>query len=220
MTDNHKSPGDNTATDIAAAQREYDEYYAVHDTMDINVVPLPEDASVPNEEAFAQQIPPVFRLASEIQVVDSAALAQLRSLGDAAKIISDVLNQQNKKLTALLGYLLRNEDEPANRTQTFEYGGAGVGFYSDTALNEGQLVEIKLFLSSESAAIYSIGQVISIEPVTASAEEEQAHVPQKYKAKALFKRISDNDRELMIRCCLHAQTRLLKKRANEREDTP
>lgn len=218
MTVDNQSQPDNTNDSSAAARAEYQEYYAVRDALDVNVIPMAADASVPSEDQFLQHVPAVFKLASELQVVDPSAMAQLRSLGNAAQAIADVLNQQNRKLTALIGYLLRNEDDPAHRTQAFEYGGAGVGFISQNPLLEGQLVELKLFLTDESAAVYSIAEVIECTPET-TADDASESAPS-YRAKALFRRISDNDRELIIRACMHAQTRLLKKRANERQETP
>ena len=228
MTDNNLRQ-ENTATlDLTEAQAQYQEYYAVREPLDINVVPFhtqpatkasseqaPSGQSLPTEEEFVAQIPEVFRLASELQVVDAIALAQLRNLGEAAQIISDVLNQQNRKLNALLGYVLRSEDQPDQHKVAYEYGGAGVGFASDSAYPLGQLIELKLFLTAESAAIYSLAEIIRCETSTESELESP-----KYRVTALFRRISDEDRELMIKASLHAQTRLLKKHAKARTDTP
>lgn len=212
---------DTTSNNQAAMMAQYQDYYAVREGLDINIVPLAADAMIPSQADFAQHAPAVFKLASELQVVDASAIAQLRGLGDAAKVISDVLNQQNRKLTALLGYLLRNEDDPEHRFQAFEYGGAGIGFNNQTALAIGQWVEIKIFLPAESAAIYCLGQVCSCEPTASatSAPTAQTSEPE-YQIKVLFQRIEDSDRELLIRASMHAQTRLLKKRANERNESP
>lgn len=187
-------------------EREYSEYYAIREPLDINVVLLSDNQTLPEEAEFKQHIPAVFRLASEIQGTDLNALTQLRSLGDAARIIGDVLHQQNAKLNALLGYLLRREDNAEEQKQAFEYGGAGVGFYANEPYQPGQLVELKLFMPSESAAIYSYAQIFSC------TEKE----PNRFAVKALFVRITAEDRELMVRASLHAQTRLLKKRASDR----
>lgn len=214
MTANNQSPVDSAVDTLAAARAEYQEYYAVQDRLDINVIPLPADASLPSRDEFLQQAPAIFKLASELQVVDASALSQLRSLGPAAQVIGDALNQQNRKLTALLSYLLRNEDEPEHRTQAFEYGGAGVGFSSTVPITEGQLIELKMFFPAESAAAYSIAQVVECH-----ADDDATPRPE-YRIRALFKRISDNDRELLIRACMHAQSKLLKKRANARTDDP
>ena len=211
MTDKNVSQQSN----LTEAQAQYQEYYAIREPLDINVVPLPDAYQLPAEDEFIAQVPEVFRLASELQVVDPIALAQLRNLGEAAKVISDLLNQQNRKLNALLGYLLRSEDAAEQRKIAFEYGGAGVGFYSEYEYPAGQLIELKLFLTAESAALYSVAEIIQCEK-----QEETANESHTYRVKALFRRITDEDRELMVKASLHAQTRLLKKRANERPNQP
>lgn len=237
MTADNRSLTDTPDATFAQARAEYKEYFAVRDELDLNVIPMAPNASLPTHDDFLQQAPAVFRLASDIQVVDPTALTQLRSLGNAAQIIADVLNQQNRKLTALLSYLLRNEDNPEHRTHGFEYGGAGVGFVMSNPIALGRLIEIKIFLPDESTAVYCIGQIIECEeaPITATITNEDmpntslsadndagntSSTSQSYRLKALFKRISDSDRELLIRACMHAQSRLLKKRANARQDSP
>lgn len=229
MTDNNVRQENTVPLDLTEAQAQYQEYYAVREPLDINVVPFlaqdstralsPDQASpaqsLPTQEEFVAQVPEVFRLASELQVVDAIALAQLRNLGDAARIISDVLNQQNRKLNALLGYLLRSEDKPEQHKLAYEYGGAGVGFASESAYPLGQLIELKLFLTAESAAIYSIAEIIQCEKTTGSTADSPM-----YRVTVLFRRITDEDRELMIKASLHAQTRLLKKHAKGRTDSP
>lgn len=197
--------------DSAEALLQYEEYYAIRERLDINVVPLPQPQTLPSEDDFTAHVPEVFRLASELQIVDAVALAQLRNLGDAAKVISDLLNQQNRKLNALLGYLLRREDQPEQRKTAFEYGGAGVGFYSQTPYPVGELIELKLFMPAESAALYTIAEVIRCQPTEQTNEGDDC-----FQVTALFQRITDEDRELMVKASLHAQSRLLKKRANER----
>ena len=236
MTADNPSLPDTSEASLAQARAEYQEYFAVRDELEINVIPMAPDASLPTDDDFLQQAPAVFRLASELQGVDPTALAQLRSLGNAAQIIADVLNQQNRKLSALLSYLLRNEDEPEHRALGFEYGGAGVGFCMQKPIALGQLVEIKIFLPDESTAVYCIGQIIECDEAPATSTSANADAPMTsshtddvtnpsssasgYRLKALFQRISDSDRELLIRACMHAQSRLLKKRANARQDSP
>lgn len=188
---------------------DYKEYYAIKERIQINVRPLADDFSLPTIEGFKQSVPEVFRLASEMQAVDTQALASLRGLGESAGIIADILNQQNRKLNALLGYLLSHEDAEEDRHQTFEYGGAGVGYEAGKPLPLHTLVELKLFLPAESAAIFSYAEVVECEPHESG-----------YRIRLLFVRISDDDREVIVRASLHAQSRLLKKRAAERDNAP
>jgi hypothetical protein len=189
--------------------QDYKEYYAIKERIEINVRPQPESFQLPSAEAFEHEVPEVFRLASEMQSVDTQSLTALRNLGSSGTLIADVLNQQNRKLNALLGYLLSHEAADDDRHHTFEYGGAGVGYLASTALPLHTLVELRLFLPAESAAIYSYAEVVE-------CETEDDH----YRIRLLFVRISDDDRDVIVRASLHAQSRLLKKRAAERDSAP
>lgn len=195
------------------ARAEYHEYFAIKEPLAINVVPLPSQGDhkpqVPSEESFLAALPAVFQMAGELQQHEQPTTQQIRALGDAGHAILELFQQQNQKLNALLGYLLRYEDDPEDRYQGFEYGGAGVGFHSPKPFSLGQLVELKLFLNAESAALYCIGEVIDCEDAEPG-----------YRVRVLFRRIREADQELMVRAALHAQTRLLKKRASERTNEP
>ncbi|RUO25960.1 PilZ domain-containing protein [Aliidiomarina minuta] len=188
---------------------EYREYYAIKEPIQINVLPLDADSQLPDEESFLQEVPEVFRLASEMHGADAQSIAAIRNIGDNGRLIADILSQQNRKLNALLGYLLSREDASEYRYQTLEYGGGGVSYLADAALPLQQLVELKLFMPDESAAIFSYARVIDCLP-----EGEQQRIC------LLFERISDDDREVIVRASLHAQSRLLKKRAAERNTNP
>lgn len=196
-----------TDPDFTEALNEYREYYVIRDFLDINVIALDSTQALPGEEEFIHQIPHVFRLASDMLVIDQQTMQSLRSLGENAAVIADLFKQQNHKLNVLLGYLLRHEDDPQYRQQAFEYGGAGVGFRTSAPLSRGQLVELKLFIPEQSVAIYSIGEIIDVQPTDNG-----------YETRALFRRISDADRDQLIKATLHAQSRLLKQRASQRKE--
>ncbi|RUO31461.1 PilZ domain-containing protein [Aliidiomarina sedimenti] len=199
-----------TSTDhLQQARDEYAEYFAIKEALDINVIPLDDRTGLPDEEVFLSELPLVFRMAAELQQRDQTAWQQIRSLGEPGQAILNILTQQNQKLNALLGYLLRYEDDPECRYQAYEYGGAGIGFYSSEPFEPGQLVQLKLFLSAESAAIFGYGEIIDCE------QNEDG-----YQVTVLFRRLREEDQELMVRAALHAQTRLLKKRASERANKP
>lgn len=193
------------------ALEQYKEYYSIPDVVPMNVLPIPEQQTIPNWDAFEQEIPDVFRLASELHTTDSAAIVALRHLGDIAEMIVQVLQQQNAKLNLLLGYVLRNEDNPEFRQHSIEFGGGGVRYIdNETLLKVGQQTQLKLFLHkaahNSTAAIYSYAEVANIETT-----------PQGQAITLAFSRIRDDDREIMVRASLHAQSRLLKKRAEERD---
>ncbi|MCO4320402.1 PilZ domain-containing protein [Aliidiomarina quisquiliarum] len=199
------------STPQLTALERYQEYYSIADVVPINVQPLALQQALPDWDTFNQEIPDVFRLASELHSAETSSMAALRHMGEAAELIAQVIQQQNRKLNLLLGYVLRNEDHPEQRQQTIELGGGGVRYLNhNSELVVGQQVQLKLFLTSaqhsQAAAIYAYAEVAALE----ATEKGQL-------VTLAFSRILDSDREIIVRASLHAQTRLLKKRAQERD---
>ncbi|RUO44397.1 hypothetical protein CWE15_04275 [Aliidiomarina taiwanensis] len=194
------------------ALERFNEYYSIQDSLPMTVCALPDSQTTPTWEAFEQEVPDVFKLASELHSFDTETHNALRRLGELGELIHTILHQQNTKLNALLGYVLRNEDHPEQRQSTLAFGAGGVQYMDNQATFElGQPLLLKLFIPASTqhsmAAIYSYAEVAAIE------ESDQGRI-----ITLAFTRIREDDRELLVRASLHAQTRLLKKRAENREE--
>ena len=184
----------------------YQEYYTIPEAVPLTVTPLDANFQLPDWDTFEAEIPEVFRLANDIRTIDLNAAASLRGLGPLAEPLMALLNQQNTKLNLLLGYVLSREDSPDERYLSTEYGGGGVRYlHDDSELELGQAVQLKLFLREIAAAIYAYADVAEIK------DTEKGRL-----ITLAFTRIRDDDREIIVRASLQAQTRLLKKRAEER----
>lgn len=198
------------------ALEQYQEYYSIQQSIPINVLPLPPEQPLPDWDAFLQEIPEVFRLATDFQSSEHAMTSALRHLGDFAELVMQLLQAQNSKLNLLLGYILRNEDQADTRQSTKAFGGGGVRYLmaeetaAEKKLHIGQYVQLKVFLPafshSAAAALYTYAEVAHIETTPEGEEITLA-----------FSHIRDEDREVIVRASLHAQSQLLKKRAKERE---
>jgi len=185
----------------------YEEFYSIAESVPVTVIPCAESFSLPSYEEFEQEIPEVFRLANDIRTVDQNSALALRGLGDIAKVIQDVLHQQNTKLNLLLGYVLSKEDQESHRFLTLEFGGGGFKFKaSKGAFELGDIAQVKLFLRDIAAAVYGYGEIAQVE-----ADHEHDLVT------VAFTLIREDDQELIVRASLHAQSRLLKKRAESRK---
>ncbi|CUS49317.1 MAG: hypothetical protein HLUCCO02_04705 [Idiomarinaceae bacterium HL-53] len=187
----------------------YQEFYSIAEAVPVSVIPCAQNFTLPSYEAFENEIPEVFRLANDIRTVDQNSAQALRGLGEIAKVIQDVLHQQNTKLNLLLGYVLSKEDQESHRFLTLEYGGGGFKFTAPLAeFAVGQIVQVKLFLREIAAAIYGYAEIAEVEP-SSSAESEAVT--------AAFTLVREDDQELIVRASLHAQSRLLKKRSESRK---
>jgi hypothetical protein len=155
---------------------------------------------------LANAIPPPFLLASDVNSLNSSALRSLNRIGELAEELANYLQQQARKVDLLLHYVLKQQDEQRERFITQSYSGGGCCYLADAALPVLQVVEIKLFLGNNDGAVFCYGQVVSC--------EQQAD---KWQIKVVFACIRDEDQELIVRASLHQQSRLLKLKAEQRQ---
>ncbi|WP_087017311.1 hypothetical protein [Thaumasiovibrio subtropicus] len=190
---------------------EQDEYFSVHSPISVNLAPLNNDAALPEEEAFLDEIPPLFRVASECIELEDAAERELQTFGkDDSQSLLKYLSVQNEKINMLLSYVLlqQNPEETRYNTETFGAGHLTVLFDSANQWQHGQLIKVKIFLESPAAAIYCYGQVSQVE------QTEKGQI--RYKVN--YVRIQESDRDILIRSALHLQQKILKRRAQARNN--
>lgn len=179
------------------------QFFMVEHAIAINVMPLAGE--LPDDKSFLAAIPEPFLLAGNLGQLNVGALRSLHRLGELAEELAHYLQQQAKKVDLLLHYVLRQQDLPEYRHTTKSYGGAGLTFFSDIPFSPLQVVEVKLFLADNTGAIFCYAQVLSSEP---SAEG--------YQIKLVYRRIREEDQELLVRASLQQQSKQLKQKAAER----
>lgn len=151
-------------------------------------------------DALETDIPPLFRLANEVNTIEQSALRPLRVLGESADELARYLSLQSRKIDLILSHILLQENEKLPSINTHSFGGAGFVVNLSDALEKGQNLRCRLFLEHEAAAIYCYGEVIEVK----QEQDTYAH-------KVLLTLIREADQELLVRASLHAQTRQLKK---------
>ncbi|RHW75022.1 PilZ domain-containing protein [Colwellia sp. RSH04] len=184
---------------------QYQEFFAIEHDFTINVTPITDEMN--SYEQFVAKMPMPFKLASEVTVIDQAALRPLQGLSSSAGQLADFLNHQSRKIDLLIGYILSQQDEEESRFKGIEFGGGGIKFIADTAFNVEQLLELKVFLLEENCAIFCFGEVIECQKI----EQEYYH-------KVTFYYIREEDREALVRTSLHLQSKQLHKLAQKRNN--
>jgi len=184
---------------------QFDEYFSIAHTINVNVKPLAKDEQIPSQDALESTMPYAFRVASEMASIEAQALRPLRHLSDHAESLAEYLNHQARKIDLMMSFILHQQDEPNHRYQTIKLGGGGVVVASASPLEIGTQAELKLFLDAEAAAIFCYGEVITCENV-----EDDYHIA------FIFNTIREQDQELLVRASLHIQTQQLRKRAQEK----
>lgn len=182
----------------------YNDYFSVVHDITVNYKVL--DSGLPSEHDFIASIPEPFLLAGEMGNLNMSALRALNRIGELADELANYLQQQARKIDLLLHYVLRQQDNAEHRQYTLSYGGAGLCLQSPRALPLLAIVELKVFLAENEGAVYCLGQVIS------AAQQEDG-----WQIKVVFRRIRDQDRELIVRASLHQQSRQLKQKAAQRQ---
>lgn len=183
----------------------YQDYFSIEHAISLNARPL--DIALPDAEALQNAIPAPFLMASEASSLNNSALRALNRLGELAEELALYLQQQARKIDLLLHYVLQQQDNNSQRYYTLSYGGSGCCFLADTAMAPLQVLELKIFLDNNDGAVFCYGQVLSCQP----AADGQ------WQIKVVFNRIRDEDRELIVRASLHQQSRLLKQKAEQRQ---
>jgi hypothetical protein len=183
----------------------YHEFFSIAHDFTINILPL-ESHQVNDYEQFVANMPAPFKMASDITTIDQAALRPLQGLSGVASQLVDFLNHQSEKINLLMGYILSQQDDEQHRCQGMAFGGGGLLFESSNAFSVGQIVEMKIFLSSENCAVYCYGEIIELEEID--------NVNQ---YKAIFHFIREDDREVLVRTSLHEQSRQLQHLAKQRD---
>jgi len=182
----------------------YQDYFSVEHSISLNVKAI--NGPLPGLSELQNAIPPPFLLASDVNSLNSSALRSLNRLGELAEELANYLQQQARKVDLLLHYVLKQQDDTAQRFITQSYSGSGCCYLSETQLAPLQVVEIKLFLANNDGAVFCYGQVLSCEPID-----------DRWQIKLVFSCIREEDRELIVRASLHQQSRLLKQKAEQRQ---
>ncbi|QUJ66279.1 PilZ domain-containing protein [Photobacterium sp. GJ3] len=186
-----------------------DEYFSVHAGLTINVEPLPEHFALPDDQAFLQEIPPLFRVASECSELEHNADKVLQQESKSMnRTLLDYLAAQNNKINLLLAFVLRQQDDPAYRQLTETFGASQLTYVSQQPLATGSQVRLKLFLENPPAAVYCYADVQDCQPVDGDAFQITLH----------YTRLQEEDRDLLIRAALHIQQKMLRQRALQRSE--
>jgi hypothetical protein len=183
---------------------QFNEFFSIEHYFTINITPI-EDASQHSFEQFIDNMPLPFKIATDIITIDQSALRPIQGLSGVAGQLVEFLNLQNQKIELLVGYILSQQDDEDCRFKGTKFGGGGIIFETDTSFENGQMLEMKIFLLHENCAIFCHGEVIEV--------TEKTDI---YTHKVIFHHIRDEDREVLVRTSLHQQSKQLQKLSKKR----
>jgi len=183
---------------------EYNEFFSIEHDFSINILPL-EKHQVTSFEQFEKAMPTPFKMASDMDSIDQAALRPLQALSGIAGQLVEFLNHQSAKIDLLIGYILSQQDDEQHRYQGVKFGGGGLLFDSNSSFSIGQLLEMKIFFTKENCAVFCYGEVIEVQKINDFCQH-----------KVVFHFIREDDREILVRNSLHEQSKKLQQLAQQR----
>ncbi len=182
----------------------YHEFFSIEHNFSINILPI-ELTKVTSFEQFLADMPTPFKMASDMKGIDQTALRPLQALSGVAGQLVEFLNHQSAKIDLLISYILSQQDDEEHRYQGIKFGGGGLLFTANKAFKLAQFLEMKIFLLNQNCAVYCYGEVIEIQ------QDEDS-----YLHKVIFHFIREDDREILVRNSLHAQSKQLQVLAQQR----
>jgi hypothetical protein len=186
---------------------QFEEFFSINYPFSINAVIIEPETSLSYQD-FMNTMPMPFKMASEIITLDQAALRPLQTIGSVAGQLVDYLHHQAQKIDLLVSYILSEQDNEQHRYQGSHFGGGGVIFTSKHSFSVGQFLELKIFLHDDNCAIYCCGEIIS---ASSQSDELTSY-------KVIYHHIREEDREILVRCSLHQQSKQLQALAQKRND--
>lgn len=184
---------------------QFEEFFTIEHKFSANAERV-DIESLGDYQSFLDNMPAPFKMASDMMILDQAALRPLQALNGVAGQLVEYLNHQTQKIDLLMSYILNQQDEQSTRVEGTSFGGGGIQFSCNEQHQLNQYLELKIFIQSGNCAIYCIGEVIEI-----YHSEGSCHY------KAIFHYIRDEDRELLVRASLHKQSEQLQLLAKKRK---
>lgn len=189
----------------------YQEFFTIEHDFSVNIVPIENQNNLTFEQ-FNASMPMPFKLATEVNAIDQAALQSFKNTNSSGSLFVNLFNQQSQKIDLLIGYILSQQDEVQHRFQGTCFGGGGIKFTSDKDFGLGQILELKIFLLENNCAVFCYGEIIEKNTITDNAQALNEY-------KVTFHFIREEDRETLVRASLHEQAKQLQKLAKQRNQS-
>jgi hypothetical protein len=192
---------------LAQKHQQFEEFFMIKHKLQVNMRVLEPHFEIPTAENLIQYMPYAFQIASELANIESKSVRHLRGLSEHASELVEFLNQQSRKIDMMMSLILQKENDPELNYYSEKFGGGGIVINSDVDIALGSLVELRLFIPEESAAIFCFAEVIASEQVSG-----------KQHLSLIYRCIREQDQDLLVRASLHLQAaniRRIKQQKNE-----
>ncbi|WP_143872158.1 PilZ domain-containing protein [Catenovulum sediminis] len=186
----------------------FTEFFTLPLALNINLEAFADNEAIPDDEAFLEEIPYPFKLATQINSLDAMNIKQSHSYGNHTAELVDLLNIQAKKIDLIMSHLLLQEDHAESRYKTQTFGAGGLTLINEKKWLLEQSFRLKIFMPEEASAVYCFAEIIDIQ------QRENL-----YEYQFVYTQIRDEDREILVRAALHQQSKHLRQLAQQRANS-
>ncbi len=183
-------PDNPLAADSANASDRRD-YFRIHDTIALRVVPVASPAlplTPPVELAAGHQ------LLRELQLLDTDSAALLRIIQDKSRDIGQYFKLLNRKLDLIARFHVLQQASSHYQPHDVILSGSGLGFAHTEALPVGSLVDLHFILLHTATAVSCRARIARCD-----------HTDGSFYLGSEFTDISDSDRDAIVRHTLHVE---------------
>lgn len=190
---------------LAEKQALYSEFFTISLSLQLNLVEFKDNETMPDKASFIDEMPFVFKLATQVNSIEAESLRTIKNMGKQADELINFLNLQSQKIDLIMSYILMQEDSESDRYQSQEFGAGGLTIQSNKEWPVEQAFRLKIFIPDESSAVYCYAEIIEATPLDNG-----------FNYKLVYSQIREEDREILVRTALHQQSKQLRQLAQQK----
>lgn len=168
-------------------------YFRIDDEVILQYRQVPADTQEPSTHPERGEPVDGFSLGSRFAALSQAFIPVMREIESESKATARYLAAIDRKLDMLAQVLLNQElvatDKP---TRKVNLGAGGIAFSTDSLLETGSVLELRLILLPEMIGLTTLGQVVASDP------SENADSGFRYRSSLEFIRLREADRDLIV----------------------
>lgn len=149
----------------------------------------------------------------QLKELDNQLSIMLHTLGDKMPNTSKTLALLNKKIDLIAHYILKGEIDDDHKEQEVSISAAGIGFSSDTAFSDGQVIALDIMLQPTPYRIINRARIVS----SSKTGSELSSLSPNYFVRAEFENLNEENEEILIQHVIRRQSVILKQRRLTRE---
>ncbi|MCL1048367.1 hypothetical protein L2755_01810 [Shewanella abyssi] len=183
-------------------------YFSINHPFDVYLQAWDNGQSLPSVAQLSFMLPPSLQLISDIKVLESDCLLQLRHLDDDAKTVVEFLKLQSRKIDMVLQHIIAKEEYEGHHYIGSHFGGSSIRLTANEAITVGSQFKVNVNIKEELVALLCFATVQSCSLISNEIDD----TPQAFSIELAFSVIQDADVEQLVKASLSLQQKQLKLR--------